>query len=119
MFHVPTIKPIAGRIDPRNGPNPQSVSRAAAVDGERYRCDNGPPGLDLYPLSCCLSVELPGIEPEPLPGKMPSELLFRYVSFPFSPARYLRLRFRVLTASRGSLVQTRVEIIAVPFERIV
>jgi hypothetical protein len=45
-------------------------------------------------------VELPGIEPELLPGKMHSGLLFRYVSFPFSPARYLRFRFRVLTASR-------------------
>ncbi len=46
-------------------------------------------------------VELPGIETEHLPGIMHSELVFRYVSFPFSPARYLRFRFRVLTASRA------------------
>jgi hypothetical protein len=52
-------------------------------------------------LASYFSVELPGIEPELLPGKMHSELLFRYVSFPFSPARYLRLCFRVLTASRA------------------
>jgi hypothetical protein len=46
-------------------------------------------------------VELPGIEPDALPGLLPSELLFRYISFQFSPARYLRLRSRVLTASRA------------------
>jgi hypothetical protein len=45
-------------------------------------------------------VELPGIEPEHLPSIMRSELRFRYVSFQSSPARYLRFRFRVLTASR-------------------
>ena len=48
------------------------------------------------------AVELPVFEPELLPGKMRSELLFRYVSFPFGPAHYLRFRFRVLTASRAS-----------------
>ena len=31
-------------------------------------------------LTSGFSVELPGIEPELLPGKMHSELLFRYVS---------------------------------------
>ena len=46
-------------------------------------------------------VELPGIEPELLPGSMPSELQFRYVTIRFSPARYLRFRSRVLTASRA------------------
>jgi hypothetical protein len=45
------------------------------------------------------SVELPGIEPAALPGLLPSELPVRYVSFPFSPARYLPFRSRVLTAS--------------------
>ncbi len=35
-------------------------------------------------------VELPGIEPAALPGLLPCELLFRYVSFRFSPVRYLR-----------------------------
>jgi hypothetical protein len=39
-------------------------------------------------------VELPGIEPDSLPGLLPSELLFRYVSFRFVPARYLRFRVR-------------------------
>jgi hypothetical protein len=52
------------------------------------------------PLTSCLVVELPGIEPASLPGKMPSELRFRYVSFRFSPARYLRVCTRLLTASR-------------------
>src|SRR6516162_7810148 len=46
------------------------------------------------------SVELPGIEPAALPGHMPSELRFRYVSVRFGPARYLRFRSRALTASR-------------------
>ena len=46
-------------------------------------------------------VELPGIEPDALPGLLPSELPFRSVSFRFSPARYLRFRSRVLTASRA------------------
>jgi hypothetical protein len=46
-------------------------------------------------------VELPGIEPASLPGLLPSELPIRYVSFPFSTARYLRVRFQVLTASRA------------------
>jgi hypothetical protein len=32
---------------------------------------------------------------------LPSELLFRYVSFRFVTVRYLRLRSRVLTASRA------------------
>ena len=38
-------------------------------------------------------VELPGIEPASLPGLLPSDLPVRYVSFPFSPARYLRFRY--------------------------
>jgi hypothetical protein len=51
-------------------------------------------------LTSAFSVELPGLETDALPGKMHSGLLFRYVSFPFSPARYLRFRFRISTASR-------------------
>jgi len=46
-------------------------------------------------------VELPGIEPDALPGNMLSELQFRYVSVQFGTARYLRFRFQVLTASRA------------------
>ena len=38
-------------------------------------------------LTSTFSVELPGIETEHLPGKMHVALLFRYVSFPFVPAR--------------------------------
>jgi hypothetical protein len=37
-------------------------------------------------------VELPGIEPVALAGRLPSELQFRYISFQFSPARHLRFR---------------------------
>jgi hypothetical protein len=58
---------------------------------------------ELVALTSIFSVELPGIEPASLPGLLPSELQFRYVSFPFSTVRYLRFHFRVLTASRGQL----------------
>jgi hypothetical protein len=56
---------------------------------------------ELVALTSIFSVELPGIEPAALPGLLPSELPVRYVSFRFSPARYLRLSFRLLTASRA------------------
>jgi hypothetical protein len=49
-------------------------------------------------------VELPGIEPASLAGLLGSELRFRYVSFQFGP--YLRLRRRVLTASRVGISYT-------------
>jgi hypothetical protein len=51
-------------------------------------------------LTSGFSVELPGIEPDALPGKTAADLQFHSVSFRFSPAHYLRIRFRVLTASR-------------------
>jgi hypothetical protein len=38
-------------------------------------------------------VELPGIEPECLPGNMHSELQFRSGSIRFSPVRYLLFVF--------------------------
>jgi hypothetical protein len=44
------------------------------------------------PLTSTFSVELPGIEPAALPGQMPSEPQFRYISFQFSPAHHLRFR---------------------------
>jgi hypothetical protein len=47
---------------------------------------------ELVALTSIFSVELPGIEPVVLPGLMPSELEFHYVSFRFSPVRYLRFR---------------------------
>jgi hypothetical protein len=46
-------------------------------------------------------VELPGIEAGLLPGKTHSEMLFRYVLFRFSRARYMRFRFRVLMAQES------------------
>ena len=64
-----------------------------------------PPGLkkenwpELVALTSIFSVELPGIEPDALPGLLPSELPVRSVSVRFSTARYLRFRSRVLTAS--------------------
>jgi hypothetical protein len=58
-------------------------------------------------LTSTFSVELPGIEPEALPGLLRSELLFRYITFPFSPVRYLRIHSRVLTASREDRGKTR------------
>jgi hypothetical protein len=47
------------------------------------------------------SVELPGIEPDALLSKIPSDLPVRSTSAPFISARYLRFRFHVLTASRA------------------
>jgi hypothetical protein len=56
-------------------------------------------------------VELRGLEPLPQPDKTPIYLQVYYVSFRFSPARYLRFCFRVLTASRarrgGSITRRR------------
>lgn len=57
------------------------------------------PGLK-HTLTSIFFVELPGIEPDALPGLLASELLFRYISFQFSTSRYLWIPFRVLTASR-------------------
>jgi hypothetical protein len=54
-------------------------------------------------LTSIFFVELPGIEPDALPGLLLPEMPFRYVSFPFSPVRYLRFRSRVLTASRAGI----------------
>jgi hypothetical protein len=63
-------------------------------------------------------VELPGIEPDALPGKMHPDLPGRYVSFQFSPVRYLRFRSRVLTASRR-ITQVRAAGVSLSPEEIV
>jgi hypothetical protein len=47
----------------------------------------------LRALASTFLVELPGIEPDALPGLLPSELQFRYVSVRFSPVRHLRFSF--------------------------
>lgn len=47
-------------------------------------------------------VELTGFEPQVVPAEKRSELQVRSVSFQFNPARYLRFRFRILTASRAA-----------------
>jgi len=57
---------------------------------------------ELSALTSIFSVELPGIEPAALPGNVVSEMPVGSASFPFSPVRYLRVRFRVLTASRAA-----------------
>ncbi len=56
-------------------------------------------------LTGTLLVQLPGIETDALPGFFRPELQFRYVPFRFSPARNLRYRFRVLTASTATWAQ--------------
>jgi hypothetical protein len=61
----------------------------------------GAPSGTLSLLTCNYSVELPEIETASLPGVLASELPVHSVSFRFIPARYLRLCFRVLTASRA------------------
>src|SRR5271170_4485608 len=47
-------------------------------------------------------VELRGFEPLLLPAEIPFDLQFHSISFRFGPARYLRVRFQVLTASRAA-----------------
>ena len=59
------------------------------------------------PLTSIFSVELPGIEPDALPGRMPSKLRFRSVSVRFVPVRYLRFRFRVLIMKRSGSSKRR------------
>jgi hypothetical protein len=48
-------------------------------------------------------VELRGFEPLLLPVEIPFDLQVHSVSFRFSPARYLRFRSRVLTASKDRM----------------
>jgi hypothetical protein len=77
------------------------------VDAHRVQCDVDEMSMkkenwpELVALTSIFSVELPGIEPAALPGKMPSDLTVRYVSFRFNTARYLRIPIQVLTASRA------------------
>jgi hypothetical protein len=52
-------------------------------------------------------MELPGIETDALPGLLPCERRFHYVSFLLSPTRYLRFRSRLLTASRAVTHSTK------------
>jgi hypothetical protein len=54
-------------------------------------------------LTSTFSVELPGIEPDALPGLLPLQLPFRSVSFRFSPVRYLRLRFSGLDGVKSRM----------------
>ena len=93
-------------------PQPITVTnRVKSLDCSGFRCDialgvrqplmKEETGQDFYDLTSLFFVELPGIEPAALPGLLPGDLPVRYVSLPFSPARYLRLSFRVLTASRA------------------
>ena len=56
---------------------------------------------ELVALISIFPVELPGIEPADLPGNMRPDLPVRSVSLRFSTCHYLRIRFRVLTASRA------------------
>jgi len=52
-------------------------------------------------VTCTSSVELPGIEPDGLPGLLPSELPAHSDSFRFVPVGYLRFSSQALTASRA------------------
>jgi hypothetical protein len=64
------------------------------------RCGEKRNWPELAALTSIFSVELPGIEPDALPGNMPPDLPVRSISVLFSPARCLRIRFQALTASR-------------------
>jgi hypothetical protein len=74
-----------------------SSGRPVAFDKSLMEKENSP---ELSALASYLSVELPGIETDALPGVLASDLPVRSISVQFSPARYLRLCLRVLTASR-------------------
>jgi hypothetical protein len=90
--------------EPRN-----RSGRRSSTPTFRANCtDCGEKGLwsGFVPSDLLFLVELPGIKPDALPGKMHPDLPVRYVSFQFSPVRYLRFRSRVLTASRR-LTQVR------------
>src|ERR1700728_2865449 len=80
-------------------------TRRRDLDADLDAKENWPRLLALTSFPC---VELPGIEPVALPGLLPSELPVRYITFPFSPVRYLRIHFRVLTASRSMLTRAAV-----------
>jgi hypothetical protein len=54
-------------------------------------------------MTCMYFVELPGIETDALPGNLVAQLPFRSISVQLSTARYLRFRFRVLTASMRTI----------------
>ena len=69
-------------------------------------------------LTSTFSVELPGIEPELLLGKMHSELLLRSAWFHFGPARYLRFRFRVLTGVKEPCPATLCRRADIPAEQL-
>lgn len=58
--------------------------------------------VNITALTCHFIVELPGIEPDALPGLLLSDPPVRYVSVPLSPAHYLRRRSRLLPASRAA-----------------
>jgi hypothetical protein len=74
-----------------------SSGRPVAFDKSLMEKENSP---ELMALTSTLSVELPGIEPDSLPGILAAELPVRSVSVQFSTSRYLWLCLRVLTASR-------------------
>jgi hypothetical protein len=61
---------------------------------------SGPQSTKKGCTSAALFVKLPGIETDALPGILGFELPVRSISVQLSTARYLRFRFRVLTASR-------------------
>lgn len=74
-------RPVLARTDP----------------GVRHRdttpnLDEAAQWVNITALTCHFIVELPGIETDALPDLLLSDPPVRYVSFPLTPARYLRLR---------------------------
>ena len=51
--------------------------------------------------TCSFVVELPGIEPDALPGNMPSEVPVRYASIQFGPHSLLAVSFSGLDGVEG------------------
>jgi hypothetical protein len=84
---------VADRLD-------TAIKSAAGALRTGYRSLTSTNRPDLLKSCGAKGVELRGFEPQPRPGEMPIYLQVRSVSFRFSPVRYLRLCFRVLTASR-------------------
>ena len=83
---------------PRHGdaraPSPGPNRRLLNADESENR-------LEVIALTSRFPVELPGIEPDALPGNLPPELPVRSISVQFSTSGYLRFRPGVLTASRA------------------
>jgi hypothetical protein len=85
--NIECVEALVGSVEKHVGP-----IEPVAASGRNLRRKRT--WSELVALTSIFRVELPGIEPDSLPGLLPSELLLRYVPFRFVSARYLRFRLR-------------------------